>query len=168
MAVGYRSLLAKTQGGAGEQTVQSVGFHSLFAKNLGSGAVGGGPSSFTLTASHGSFTLTGEDALRDFAITAERGSFALNGQAATLKMGRRLVAARGSFLLNGQPATLRKTGDYLLIAEQRTFLTTGFSVTFTVTAAPTTTNPVASIKCRAASDSIRFKGRTDKIRIRKQ
>jgi hypothetical protein len=65
------------------------------------------PASYTLTASAGSFTLTGVDASleRSYTLTAAAGSFALTGIAANLVRGYRVVADAGTFALTGIAAS---------------------------------------------------------------
>lgn len=70
----------------------------------------GAATNYTLTASVGSFTLSGQAAAlkRGLKITAAVGAFTFTGQAATLSKGYRLTAAVGTFTLSGQAAGLRR------------------------------------------------------------
>lgn len=79
---------------------------------------------YTLTASGGSFTLTGTAASLEFgrSLAAASGTFALTGTAANLEYGRTLGAGSGSYTLTGTAANL-EFGRYLF----------GGSGTFTVT-----------------------------------
>ena len=84
------------------------------------GATGGG-SSTTLTASQGSFTLSGQVVTLPVSRTfsAVQGSFALTGQAAAFISGWNLSADQGSFALTGQNValTLVEFGNYLMSAD---------------------------------------------------
>lgn len=86
---------------------------------------GGGPVVYTMTASGGSFALTGQAAaLRaQRRLLAAQGSLALTGQAAALRAQRRVTAAQGSFALTGQAAALR--AQRRIVAGQGTFSLSG-------------------------------------------
>lgn len=86
--------------------------------------------SYVLTASTGSFSLSGQAAgLRaSRKLVAAQGAFALSGQPAALRASRKLAAASGSFTLTGQPANLVYTpaaGSYTLTADTGSFSLTG-------------------------------------------
>lgn len=115
----------------------------------------GGGGAFTLTADHGSFSLTGQTAglKADRKLIAEAGMFALNGQdvvfevtvpgdvgvfvvngqAAQLIHGYRLIADHGSFSVSGQTAGL--TAQRKLSADHATFALSGQDATLTYTPA---------------------------------
>lgn len=63
---------------------------------------------YSLTASAGAFTLSGQAAApkHDWRVTAAAGSFALSGQAAALKRGLVVAGGTGAFTLSGQAASL--------------------------------------------------------------
>lgn len=71
-----------------------------------------------LPAAHGSFAVSGQDAalLRAFRLIAAHGTVTLSGQAASLLAARRLEAAHGTFALSGQDATFLKA--FRLLAER--------------------------------------------------
>lgn len=83
---------------------------------------------YTLTATQGSFSLSGQAAALTHAwkLTAAQGAFTLSGQAATF--GLTMPAAVGTFTLSGQAATLSRT--YVLPAAQGSFALTGQSAMF--------------------------------------
>lgn len=93
---------------------------------------------YTLTADHGSFTLTGQAAnlVASRVITAEHGTFALSGQAAGLQASRKLVVDHGSFTLSGQNVALQ--AGRKLLADHGAFTLTGQDVGFTYTPAGAT------------------------------
>lgn len=67
-----------------------------------------GGNAYTLTASAGSFSLSGQAATLKAArtLTCSAGSFALSGQPAGLAVGRKVSAAAGAYTLSGQPSGL--------------------------------------------------------------
>lgn len=69
----------------------------------------GGPTSYTLTAAAGSFTLSGQAAglKRSRRLSAASGALVLTGRSALLTRGRRYVANAGTFALVGQSAGLK-------------------------------------------------------------
>jgi len=82
-------------------------------------AVGGGPT-YTLVCEHGTVSVLGSDAYRDFSLTVEHGTVTLGGQDATLTPGDTgptytLECEAGSVSLAGQDATFRRS--YVLQAE---------------------------------------------------
>lgn len=87
------------------------------------------PTAYTLTASSGSFALTGTAATLKAGrvLSAASGTFTETGTAATLKAGRRLTAASGAFTETGTAATL-KVGR-LLSAASGTYTLTGTAAT---------------------------------------
>lgn len=66
-----------------------------------------GATAYTLSASAGSFSATGQAASTSFSrsLSASAGSFALTGESATPSHGRSLSAASGAFSLTGVPAS---------------------------------------------------------------
>lgn len=88
---------------------------------------------YTLTASPGSFVLSGQAASLKAgrSVTAAAGSFSLSGQAATLKAGRVLISAAGSFTLSGQAATLYRA--ITLTAGAGSFTLSGQTASFGLT-----------------------------------
>lgn len=78
-----------------------------------------------LTAAQASFTLTGQSAntLKGFKLTAAQASFTLSGQAASFPVTRKLTAAQATFTLSGQAAALQK--GFTLSAAQASFTLTG-------------------------------------------
>lgn len=97
-----------------------------------------GGATYTLTASTGTFTLTGNST----ALTAQRkivssvGTFTLTGNATGLSAGRKLTASVGTFTLTGNSATLTYTPSggytYTLSAATRSFSLTGNATLFKV------------------------------------
>jgi hypothetical protein len=89
----------------------------------------GGATSYSLTASVGSFSLTGQDAGLKAAITlpSEVGAFALSGQDANLVQSFKVAADVGSFALAGQSAALLYAagGSYSLAAGAGAFALAG-------------------------------------------
>ena len=69
----------------------------------------GGPTSYTLTAAAGLFTLSGQAAglKRSRRLSAAAGAFTLTGRSALLTRGRRYIANAGTFALVGQSAALK-------------------------------------------------------------
>lgn len=69
----------------------------------------GGPTSYTLTAAAGSFTLSGQAAglKRSRRLSAAAGALVLTGRTALLTRGRRYIANAGTFALVGQSAGLK-------------------------------------------------------------
>lgn len=86
---------------------------------------------YTLTAQHGSFTLTGQAANLRAArnLVAGAGAFTFTGQAAGLQVGRKLAAGTGAFTLTGNDATLTYTPGvtYTLAADTGAFTLTGIA-----------------------------------------
>lgn len=82
-------------------------------------------SGYTITASGGSYALTGQSAglKASRKIAAAQGSYALTGQAAALRAARKIVAAQGSYALTGQAASLRAAR--MLAAGQGSYAITG-------------------------------------------
>lgn len=82
---------------------------------------------YPMTASQGSFTLTGQTTLLKFGrkMLATYASFVLTGQSALLKIGKKIIASFGSFTLTGQSATFRKA--LRMLASQASFTLTGFA-----------------------------------------
>ena len=89
---------------------------------------------YTLNASAGSYTLTGQAATfthtsaSAYVLTASAGSYTLTGKAATLAKNSALSASAGSYSLTGKSATLLKnsalsanTGSYTLTGQDATF-----------------------------------------------
>jgi hypothetical protein len=73
-----------------------------------------GPFNYTLTASGGSYALTGASATltktggsTNYSITALGGSYSLTGASATVKLGKRVTASGGSYSVTGQQATVK-------------------------------------------------------------
>jgi hypothetical protein len=89
-----------------------------------------GGSTYTLTASGGSFTETGEPANLLFArkIAVAQGSFTETGEPANLLFGRKLAIGQGSFTEAGQSVNLLR-GRKVAIG-QGSFTETGEAVTF--------------------------------------
>ena len=109
----------------------------------------GGATSYTLTASGGSYTLTGTaagleynreiaaaagsfsvsgtsaDLEHDRAIDAEAGAYALTGAAAVLEYNPAIDADAGAFSLTGQDATLTYAGSTTMTAEAGAYVVTG-------------------------------------------
>lgn len=87
------------------------------------------PTAFSLAASAGAYTLTGQAATLKAArkVAAGAGAFSLSGQAATLKRGLKTSASTGSFALTGQAAALRAART--LSASSGTFTFTGQAAT---------------------------------------
>ncbi len=83
------------------------------------------PNSYTLTASSGSFTLSGQAATLTTArkVSCSAGSFALTGNAAGLASSRKVVAAAGTFTLTGNAAGLTLARS--LVASAGAFTLTG-------------------------------------------
>lgn len=114
-------------------------------------------STYTLTASTGSFTLSGNAAeltvsrkltastaafvftgnsvnlIVSRKLSATSGSFSLSGNNASLIVARVLSANSGSFILTGNDANLRLIGSFILIAQSGTFLINGNSVELIIT-----------------------------------
>lgn len=86
--------------------------------------------SYSITASVGSFSLTGIAALLKIAltITASVGSFVLSGIASNLKRGFGIVASAGSFVLSGIDLILKSSRT--MSASVGTFTLTGIESTF--------------------------------------
>ena len=89
------------------------------------------PNNYTLTASGGAYTLTGQSAtlLKSKVIVASGGSYTLTGQNATLAKNRVLTASGGSYSLTGQSANLARNrtltasgGSYSLTGQSATLL----------------------------------------------
>jgi hypothetical protein len=80
---------------------------------------------YAITASQGSFALTGQSAnlLYNRKVTAAQGSFALTGQDAGLRTTRTLVCDYGAFTLTGQAAAL--TRGYTMTADQGSYSLNG-------------------------------------------
>jgi hypothetical protein len=74
---------------------------------------------YLMTASPGSFALTGYEVADHFRLIASQGSFTLSGQAAGLKRGKKMPAVRGTFTLTGQAA------QFFYFADVGDFATTG-------------------------------------------
>jgi hypothetical protein len=87
------------------------------------------PTAFSLTASAGAYTLTGQAATLKAGrkVAAGAGAFSLTGQAATLKRGLKTSASTGSFALTGQAAALKATRT--LSASSGAFTFTGQAAT---------------------------------------
>jgi hypothetical protein len=87
------------------------------------------PTAFSLTASAGAYTLTGQAATLKAGrkVAAGAGAFSLTGQAATLKRGLKTSASAGSFALTGQAAALKATRT--LSASSGAFTFTGQAAT---------------------------------------
>lgn len=86
-----------------------------------------------LTASRGSFLLTGNDAIlrTSLLLSAAAGAFAMSGQAAIFTVQRNLQAAAASFALTGNDAALTKAtpGAFTLLAGAGAFVITGDTMT---------------------------------------
>lgn len=99
------------------------------ASNLIAVSVKPAATAYTLTASGGTFTLTGTAATLKAGryLSAAAGTYTLTGTAATLKAGRYLSAGAGAFTLTGADATLiyGSVGAYTLAANGGTFALTG-------------------------------------------
>lgn len=72
---------------------------------------GGGPTSYTLTASTGTYTVTGTAAsiLKSKRIVGVSGSYSYSGVSASLLRSRVLVGNSGSYTLSGTPANILKS-----------------------------------------------------------
>lgn len=79
----------------------------------------------TLTADHGTYSLTGQaaDLDADRRTTGGQGTYTLTGQAAGLRTGRRTAGGQGTYSLTGQAAALRAARR--AIAEQGAYALTG-------------------------------------------
>ncbi len=117
--------LSDSSGGGHDGTLQNG---TAWSSDVPSQLAGG--ASYTLSASVGSFTLTGSAATLAKALTlaSSAGSFALTGKAETFSAGRPLSASAGAFVLTGQSATLAKSLH--LSASAGSFTLTGGSATF--------------------------------------
>jgi hypothetical protein len=96
---------------------------------IAAGTFGGAETtSYTLDASYGSITFTGQSAalICDRYLPAEYGGFTFSGQDATLKKGYNLVSAYGDFNISGQTATLQH--DRILSAAYGDFTLAGQDV----------------------------------------
>jgi arginine utilization protein RocB len=72
---------------------------------------GGGPTSYTLTASTGTYTLTGVSAgiLKSKVVSANSGTYAYTGTAASILRSKRVVGASGSYSYTGVSASLLRS-----------------------------------------------------------
>jgi hypothetical protein len=60
-----------------------------------------------MSASAGTYSLIGSDAVRDFQVTAVSGNYALNGQTVTFRGQRYISVQFGTYNLTGQDSSLR-------------------------------------------------------------
>jgi hypothetical protein len=90
-------------------------------------------SGYTLTASHGTYTLTGNSVNLTVArkLTAEQGTYTLTGQSVNFAKGYRLTAESGTYTLTGQGVTLTKTSAREMTAESGSYALTGQSAILT-------------------------------------
>lgn len=88
-----------------------------------------GPATYSLTASSGSYAMTGASAALGmlYTIIATAGSYALTGAAATFTKALTIAATAGSFAFTGSAATLGK--GLVMIADAGTFALTGAAAT---------------------------------------
>ena len=88
-------------------------------------AAGGGGTNYTITASAGSYAVTGTAAgiKAQRKVVAASGTYAMTGTAAAARVARRIVAAAGSYVVTGTAATLRATRR--LVAGAGTYAVTG-------------------------------------------
>jgi hypothetical protein len=109
----------------------------LFQQNLQSSG-----QSLTLTASVGSFSVSGQDAQIKVGrtLTAQQSSFTLDGQAVGLSLAYRMAANIGEFVVSGQDLTINKDGaiGYSILAEFGQVTLLGQTVQIIKTAKPTT------------------------------
>lgn len=96
-----------------------------------------GGTAYTMTASPGSYALTGQPATAPVArkLVANAGALAITGQPVTAPVGRRMTAAPGTYQLMGAPATLTYSGGataYTLIASPGSYALTGAPATLPV------------------------------------
>jgi len=115
-------------------------------------AAGGG--SYSLEASAGSLSLTGQAAGLTAArkIAAAQGTLSLSGQATGLTAGRKLTAAQGSISLSGQAAGL--TASRLLTAAQGTLSLSGQAAGLIVARLLSAENGTLSLSGQAAALTI--------------
>lgn len=100
---------------------------------VGASDATGGSGSYTLTATHGTFTLSGQAVtLTSTApLTASNGVYTLSGQAVTLRRGRPMVATAGTYTLTGSDAAI----DIQVAVSAGAYTLTGQAVTLTYTPA---------------------------------
>lgn len=90
-----------------------------------------GGTNYTLTALHGTYSLTGQTATvyRNRSLTASVGSYAVSGQSATLLKSKLLIASNGLYSIAGQSADLAKATSYILEALHGSYSVSGQSAT---------------------------------------
>lgn len=103
------------------------GLFPLGGDAIGGDGEGASAASYTLSASEGSFSLSGVAASPEVSrkLTAVSGSFDLGGQGAALEQARKVSVDGGSFSLSGQSAS--SLTDRSLIGEAASYLLTGLS-----------------------------------------
>jgi hypothetical protein len=135
---------------------------------------------YTLTASPGSYSTTGQSAaiLRSRTLVTAPGAYSVTGRAATVTRGRVLAAAAGSYVSTGQAATIKRSrwlaasaGSYTVAGQPATISYTGTATQYTLTAAEgsySTAGQAATIRrsrrLGAASGAYVVTGRSAAIR----
>lgn len=111
---------------------------------------GSGPTNYTLTASAGSYALTGGSATLTktggavaYSLTASAGAYALSGGTAALKVARRVTANAGSYSLTGGTASLKVArkitalaGSYSVVGGNATLTKSAGATAYALTALP--------------------------------
>ena len=110
--------------------------------------VGSGSTSYNLSSSKATYTLTGKDASLTFSagsisysITASKGTFTLSGKAAEFKVGRTISSEKGVYTLSGKVADFKvgrtiqlSKGVFSLTGKDANLVYSGTSVSYNISA----------------------------------